>query len=162
MSQVSIHHLIQLQKYVFSLVKRTFRIYFLSNFERYHTAVLTIVIMLYITGPALIYKQNLSLPPPSSFPHTSDNHKSNLFLCKFGLSFNFFFYNFIYKRDHDQFHSVQCPPRSIHLVANCRISFFFMVEQCSIACIIISSLSIHLLMDNYIVSLFWLLQIILQ
>lgn len=91
MSQVSIHHLIQLQKYVFSLVKRTFRIYFLSNFERYHTAVLTIVIMLYITGPALIYKQNLSLPPPSSFPHTSDNHKSNLFLCKFGLSFNFFF-----------------------------------------------------------------------
>ena len=34
---------------------RAFRTYFLNNFQRFHTAVLTIIIILYITSPVLTY-----------------------------------------------------------------------------------------------------------
>ena len=53
-SLVNIHHLIQLQNF-FSLLMRTVKAYSLNNFQMYHAAVLTIVIMLYITFPLLVY-----------------------------------------------------------------------------------------------------------
>ena len=52
-SSVNIHYHIQLQ-FLF-LVMRTFKIYSLSNFQICKTVCLTIVTILYITFPRLIY-----------------------------------------------------------------------------------------------------------
>ena len=71
---------------------RTFKIYSLSNLQICHTAVLTTVIMLYITSPVFIHLELevCSLWPPSSNscntylqPPTSGNHKSDLFFSEF-------------------------------------------------------------------------------
>ena len=78
----------------FSLMMRTFRIYLLSNFQIYHTAVLTIVIILYIISPVLIYLTAGSLHPstPSSDsptpPLASGNHKSDLVFYEFVFFLN--------------------------------------------------------------------------
>ena len=74
---------------------RTLRIYSLYNFPMYHTAVLAIVIMLYITSLVLIYLITESLYllttflqfPLPSFPAIG-NHKSDLFFYKFCFRFH--------------------------------------------------------------------------
>ena len=66
----------------------TFRIYSLSNFQIYYTAVLTTVVLLYVTSSVLIPVSLYLLttfmnyfPHPS--PPASGNHKSDHFLSKF-------------------------------------------------------------------------------
>ena len=75
----------------FLLVMRTFRICSFSNFQIYHTVVLTIVIMMYIASPILIYLITVSLYLLTTFvpfahpsPPASGNHKSDLFYYEFG------------------------------------------------------------------------------
>ena len=56
-SLVNIHYLTQIQKKekkMFIFVMRTLRSYSLYNFPLYHTAVVFIVIMLYVTSPVFI------------------------------------------------------------------------------------------------------------
>ena len=67
------------KKKFFSVVMTAFRIYFLSNLQIDHRAMVTIVILLYATSPVLILSFNLkpdpfghlhpipSLPTPGSF-----------------------------------------------------------------------------------------------
>lgn len=63
----NIHHLIDIikrkerRKNVFLLVKRTLRLYSLNIFPIYHTAVLAIVIILYIASLVLIYLREINL-----------------------------------------------------------------------------------------------------
>ena len=69
---------------------RTLRIYSLTNFSIYHTAVLTIVVMLYIPSLVLIYLTTRSVHSLITFlqfllltPPASGNHKSDLFFYEF-------------------------------------------------------------------------------
>ena len=71
---------------------RTLRIYSRNNFAMYHTAVLTVVIMLYTTSLVLTYLVTGSLYLLTTFllfplppPPASDNHKSDLFFYEFGF-----------------------------------------------------------------------------
>ena len=122
----------------FFLVVRTFKIYSLSSCQIYTTELLTVVAVLYITSPGLIHLITGSLCPLTTFicsrhplPPASGDHQSVLFLwvCLFvfkipligeiiqDLSFSVWFISL----------SV-IASRSIHVVPNGRISFFFMAE----------------------------------
>ena len=77
---------------------KTLRTYSLNNFPVYHTAVLTILIMLYVTFLVLIYLMmevctfdylSSNIPSPHSLP-LEISHKSPLFFSEFGGDFLFF------------------------------------------------------------------------
>lgn len=83
---INIYHLIDTKKerkQCFPACAETFRIYHLSNFQIHHTAVLTMITMLYITAPGFIYPVTGSLyrwTPPLPSP---SNHKSHInFRCQ--------------------------------------------------------------------------------
>ena len=118
---------------------KTLRIYPFSTFPIYHTAVLIIVI-LYVISLVLIYHISGSLyllmisnsffPPPS----TAGYHKSNLLFCEFGFCF-VLFQESTCKWDRNNIClSVWLislgimPTKSIHVVANSRISSLCMAE----------------------------------
>ena len=132
----------QLPKIFFPVMK-TFKIYSLINFQIYTTILLTIVTMLYITSPGPIYFITGSLYLLTIFTHFtrpphpfSVNHQS--VLCIYELIFTCLFALFLdstCKRDRTVFvffyltyftqHNALKP---IHVVANGKISLFFMVE----------------------------------
>ena len=75
----------------------TLRIYSLNSFPIYHTAVVPIAIMLYITSLGLMYLITGSLYLLTTFIKFSlsptpaaSNHKSNLFFYEFGVFLGFF------------------------------------------------------------------------
>ena len=119
---------------------RTFKIYALSNFQMYNTALLIIITMLDITSPGLIYFITGSLWLLNTFSHfthlpppTSDNNQSVFFVSKssiFLVCFLVWFLDSIYKWDHVVFvffHPTSLsimPWKCIHGVANGKISFF--------------------------------------
>ena len=89
---------ISIERKNFLLVMRTFIIYSLNNYTIYHTAVLTTVIMLYITSLILIKLKTGNLYLGSTFlqftillPSTSGKHTYDLFFYEFGFFFFFFF-----------------------------------------------------------------------
>lgn len=59
-SLVNIHHLTRLHKF-FPLGMKTFKIYSFNNFRVYNPVLLTMVTMLYVTPPELIYLSTGSL-----------------------------------------------------------------------------------------------------
>ena len=74
---------------------KTLRTYSLNNFPVYHTAVLTILIMLYVIFLVLIYLMmevctfdylSSNIPSPHSLP-LETSHKSHLFFSEFGGDF---------------------------------------------------------------------------
>jgi len=82
------------------LVMRTFIIYSLNNYTIYHTAVLTIVIMLYITSLILVKLKTENLYLGSTFlqftillPSISGKYTYDLFFYEFGF---FFFFQFVF------------------------------------------------------------------
>ena len=76
---------------------RTFRIYSLKNFQTYHTALLTIVTMLCITSPELIYlSYNWKFVAFNHihFTHSPPLATTNLFFESMNLLFVLFFLRF--------------------------------------------------------------------
>lgn len=85
------------EKIFFFLEMRTFRVYSFSNFQIYHKAVVTIVLMLCITPPVLIYCISGYLYILTTFMHfpyppspASGNHKFDPFFCKLTPPSSFF------------------------------------------------------------------------
>ena len=111
------------------LVMRTFIIYSLNNYTIYHTAVLTIVIMLYITSLILVKLKTENLYLGSTFlqftillPSISGKYTYDLFFYEFGF---FFFFQFVFL----SICFIQHYARFIHIVTNCRISFFLWLSN---------------------------------
>ena len=122
---------------------RTLKIYSLSNFQICNTVLLTIVTMLYIRSPWLIYFINGSLylltTPPSPISLTAPSppcpwqppvYSLYLWTCSFWC-----FLDSTYKWDHIVF-VLLCltslsimPSRSIHVVANGKISFILWLSN---------------------------------
>ena len=109
---------ISIERKNFLLVMRTFIIYSLNNYTIYHTAVLTTVIMLYITSLILIKLKTGNLYLGSTFlqftillPSTSGKHTYDLFFYESG--FFFFFSNLSFSPN--LFHLALCIPGSFIL-----------------------------------------------
>ena len=97
-SLVNIHHLIQL--HFFFHLMRTLKIYFLSNFQIGDTVLLSIVTVLGITPPGLIYPITGSLYTLTTFTHFPSPHSyswplatTNLFSISVSLVFISVIYN---------------------------------------------------------------------
>lgn len=137
--QVTIHHLVQIQKEskAFLPVMRRFRVYSLSNFRKHHIEMLTLICCILNSFYLLIisFKVCTHGPTSSKSPNPkSDNHKSVLFFHVFGL-----FLDSKYKWNHTvsaflQFISLSIiSSESICLVTKGRVSFLFMddsIELC--------------------------------
>ena len=126
-------------QYIF-LMMRTFKIYSLNNFQICNTVLLTLVAILYITSPWLIYhiSGNLYLLTPFTHP----THPLPLwqppvwslclwacFVCilkipHIGEIIHYLFLLFVWLISFSLM-----PSKSIHIVANGEISFFFMAEE---------------------------------
>ena len=122
--------------YIFLCVMRSLEIYFLNVFQVFNTLLLTIVIMLYMRCPDLFilhngnflpFNQHLPISPTLPDPGT---HCSTL--CFYEFIF-FFFLRFHLQVRSDSISlwfillSIMSS-RFIYVVANGRISFFFMAE----------------------------------
>ena len=123
------------------LVMRTFKIYSLGNFQTCTTILLTIVTKLYITSPWLIYfiTESLSLLTPFYyFPTFSVPSPIEItILPSVSMSFVLFVHLLIVRLSKIIWYlsfsiwliSLSIMPwRSLHVVANGNISFFFMSE----------------------------------
>ena len=139
---------------------RIFRINSLSNFETYHTALLTIVITLYVTFlvPIYLIKEvyiipfdhfHLIPPPPT---YISRKHKSDLFFYESGFFYEFCFCFYLeptYKWYHRVFVFVWLvslsimPSGSIHFVKNVNIYIFFWLNSISLCVCIYTSIYIY-------------------
>ena len=84
---------------MFFLVMRMFKIYSLCSFQIYHTAVLTIVIMFYITSPEILFLITEILYLWRSFqsPHS---RAPPLVTRSSSMNLAFFFFNSSYKWDY--------------------------------------------------------------
>ena len=119
-----------------------FKIHPLSNFQIYNTVLLTIVIMLYITPPGLIFFITASLNLLTPFTHCTDtshspslstiNQFSVLYICELGFLFVFcFVLDSTCRWDYTVFVFLWLislsimPSRSVHVVPNGKVSFFF-------------------------------------
>ena len=112
---------------------RSFKVYSLSNFQACNTVLLTIVTMLYITSPGLTYNRNLYLFIPFtlfSHPHLLPSVSLQSVLCIYEF-WGFFLFHI--KSEITQYLSfsvwlislIIASSRSIHVVANGKISFSF-------------------------------------
>ena len=99
---------------------RTFEIYFLSNSQIYSIVLLTIVVMLYMTSPWLMYYSCKFIPfdlfhPPAPQPPTSDSPQSVFCICEgFFVWFCFRFHAWVRSYSicfslSDLFHLAWCP-----------------------------------------------------
>ena len=135
---------------------RTFKIYSLSNFQIYSRVLVTIVTMLYVTSPVLIYSYNWKFFP---FDHLHPFPLTTRLPESLGNINLFCFYGCSVLRFHIQYLSLSVwlnsfsimPSKSIHVVTNSRISFFLWLLNISLSvcgvCIIFS-LSICPLMNT--------------
>lgn len=123
------------------LIMRTFKIYSCSNLHIHSTVLLAIVSMLYTMSPGLIYFVTGSLHLLTPFTHfahplpptsgkryySQDLWVQFLFIC-------FFFFKILSVSEIIQYVSLWLislsgmPSRSICIIANGRISFYFMAE----------------------------------
>ena len=130
---VNVHHRTLLVQ-VFLFVVRTCKIYSLSSFQMCDTVSVTIFTMLYITSLWLTY----FIIEICTFTHFTNSFPSplattNLF-CVSVNSFLFYFLDSTYNWDHTVFvflclmYFRMIPSGIIHVVADSRISFFFVAE----------------------------------
>ena len=147
---------------------RNFKIYSPNDFQICNIVLLTLVTMLYITSPWLIYFITGSLYLLTPFTHfihhpcppTSGNHES--VLCIYEPDVLLLFLDFMYKWDHMVFYlsfsvwpmslSIM-PSRFIYTPTNGKISFSLWLNHvplcvCVMCMCITSSLSIHLSVDT--------------
>lgn len=149
---------------------RTSKIYCLSNVCIYNAVLLTIVTVLDITSPELIYLIYLVteslyfLTNFIQFPSHLPLESTSL-LCLYVCLCFFFFFKILCIREIIQYLSFSIwfvslsiiSSRSIFIAENGRISFFVMGEYYSISYMYHSYLSIYLLMDSWVPSICWLL-----
>lgn len=83
---------------IFFLVMRNFRIYSFNNFQIYYTAVLTVVIMLFLTSPVIIFLITGRLYVLTTFIHSHFKLQSISHLKKWWLKIQIFFCTF-FKHD---------------------------------------------------------------
>ena len=146
---------------------RIFKSYSLNNFQIYHTVLLNIVTLLYITVTGIFYLVTgnfyllTTFTISQTFPtHISGNHQSVL------LSMNSIFL-FPHISEIIQYLSFSVwlislsimPSSSIHVASNGRTSFFYgwILVHCIYMYPNTRYSSIHLLIDSEIVSTSWLL-----
>ena len=139
---------------------RTFKIFSFSNLWIYNTASLTVVTMLYITFSELTYLQIGSwyiLTPVTCFTHSSIPHLWQPPIYSWYLSFSFFFIIFFKDSTSKWDNTVMScsiwlfslsilPSRSILIVIDGRVSFFFVIFHC--VCVYICFLH-HSFLDRH-------------
>lgn len=153
---------------IFFLIRRTFKVHFLSNLQIRNTGLLTTVTVLHITSPGFIYLITTSLDFLTTFTHfshspnpASDNHQSVLWFYEFSVS------DPTHKWDHmificlwlSSFRALGSPQGPATFLQRTRFSSFYdwILFQCLCMCVCgIISLSVNLLIDMYVVSLSWL------
>ena len=148
----------------------TFKTYSVNNFQICNTVLSTLIAMLYIISPWLIYcitgsLNHLSIPLPLLLAGTSLFSESvSSGVCLFWFSF-FLFFKIPHKSEIIWYllfffwliSLSLMPLRSIHVFAGNKISFFFSGREYSIVCVYIC-MYVHTYIHTYISGLPWRLR----
>ena len=135
---------------------RTFKICSISNFQVYNTVLLTVVTMLYIRSPKLTHLITGTLYPLTTFTHFRYYDPCLWQLPTYSMSMSYDFLDSIYKWDPNRISLLDLlsirPSSLIYVVTNRRISFFIWRNNIPVCVCVLFSLSIHLLINCFLVS----------